>query len=67
MARRYRHLSGVSDGAIDLDEAYEASHVDHVHIMPFESMAPMVPLSDGLRDVPLNARSCDDRPVGAKR
>lgn len=40
MARRYRKLPRVSDRVIDLDVSHQASHVDHVPIMPLASMAP---------------------------
>lgn len=40
MARRYRHLPWVSDTVISLDEGHQASHVNHVPIMPLVSMAP---------------------------
>lgn len=40
MARGYRELPRVSDRVIDLDVSHQASHVDHVPIMPLVSMAP---------------------------
>ena len=39
MARGYRHLPRVSDSVIDLDEGHQASHVNHVPIMPVVSVA----------------------------
>jgi hypothetical protein len=40
LARRHRHLPRVSDSVIDLDGGHQASHVEHVSIMPLGSMAP---------------------------
>jgi hypothetical protein len=57
VARRYRHLPRVSDSVIDLDEGHQASHVDHVPIMPLESMAPGVSAErSGCGETDLNSR-----------
>lgn len=51
VARRHRHLPGASDSVIDLDDGHQASRVDHVPIMPLDSMARVFPLSDRLLEV----------------
>ena len=40
VARRYRQLPRVSQSVIDLDVSHQASHVEHVPIMPLMAMAP---------------------------